>query len=124
MSIADKIRAAVSRLLGPISRSPIGPDDVEWVVNDLAELGVRINGRCFFLYKGYSLEYNGLHDDGSTMMVRPVGKREFGECCRPPGFECLAPRYIRELTYHPGLSFGTKEDGAWTPMPRKPKNNV
>ena len=51
---------------------------VEWVVNDLAELGVRINGRCFFLYKGESLEYSGVHDNGKSMMVRRVGKREFG----------------------------------------------
>lgn len=59
-------------------------EDVEWVVNENAELGVRIHGRCFFLYKGASLEYTYVEDDdGSQMMVRPVGKREFGECCHP-----------------------------------------
>lgn len=51
-------------------------EDVRWVVNNLAELGVRIHGRCFFLYKGRS--YHG----GSV--YRAVFKREFGECCHPP----------------------------------------
>lgn len=59
-------------------------DDVEWIVNDNAELGVRIHGQCFFLYKGDSLVYDeACHDDGSPMYVRTVGKREFGECCHP-----------------------------------------
>jgi len=80
-------------------------DDVEWVVNDNAELGVRIGGRCFFLYKGESLEYeNGLHDDGTPMMVRLVGKREFGETCCPQKF-VLAGRYP-ELQYNVELTPG------------------
>lgn len=62
----------------------VGEDDVEWVVNDNAELGVRIRGQCFFLYKGNSLVYEtAKHDDGTPMFVRTVGKREFGECCHP-----------------------------------------
>jgi hypothetical protein len=68
-------------------------DDVEWVVNDLAELGVKIGAQFFWLYKGESLTYgndhhtsaNGvaIHDDGKPMHWRPVFKREFGECCHP-----------------------------------------
>jgi len=63
-------------------------DDVKWVVNDLGELGVEVFGRVFFLYKGGSLEYeDGLHSDegneGKPVLYRPVGKREFGECCHP-----------------------------------------
>jgi hypothetical protein len=59
-------------------------DDVQWVTNDNAELGVKIGDRLFFLYKGDSLEYpTGLHDDGTPMRWRPVYKREFGECCHP-----------------------------------------
>ena len=50
-------------------------DDVKWIVNDLAELGVLINGECFFMYKGQS--YQG------GKYYREVGKREFGECCHP-----------------------------------------
>jgi len=50
---------------------------VEWVVNDLAELGVKIGNEFFFFYKGES--YKG----GSKW--RYVGKREFGECCHPWG---------------------------------------
>lgn len=59
-------------------------DDVEWVVNDNAELGVKIKDRFFFCYKGQSLAYvDGKHDDGSPIKWRPVFKREFGECVRP-----------------------------------------
>lgn len=62
----------------------LGAEEVVWVTNDNAELGVRIGDQCFFLYKGRSLIYeDGLHDDGSPMHVRPVFKREFGECAHP-----------------------------------------
>lgn len=50
-------------------------DDVEWVVNEMGELGVKIGCQFFFLYKGYS--YQG------GEKYRPIGKREFGECCHP-----------------------------------------
>ncbi|HEY6875587.1 MAG TPA: hypothetical protein VI384_04435 [Candidatus Dormibacteraeota bacterium] len=60
-------------------------DDVEWVVNDLAELGVKIGDRFFFLYKGNSYL-------GGTKW-RHVGKREFGECCRPLGMERVPDDY-------------------------------
>lgn len=50
-------------------------DDVQWVVNDIGELGVKIKDQFFFLYKGES--YQG----GDKW--RHVFKREFGECCHP-----------------------------------------
>lgn len=58
---------------------------VEWVVNSLAELGVKIGNQFFFLYKGGSLVYSSPADEHSSgpMMWRPVFKREFGECCHP-----------------------------------------
>lgn len=63
-------------------------EDVEWVVNDIAELGVKIGGQFFFLYKGHSLVYDeATHDDGSTMHWRPVFKREFGECAHPINYK-------------------------------------
>lgn len=55
------------------------PDDVKWIVNSLGELGVEINGHRYFLYKGYSIEYNEPDD----LKYREVGKREFGEVCHP-----------------------------------------
>lgn len=59
-------------------------DQVIWVVNDNAELGVKIGDQLFFLYKGESLVYaTGEHDNGTPMHWRTVGKREFGECCHP-----------------------------------------
>jgi len=50
--------------------------NVTWVVNDIAELGVKINEQFFFLYKGISLENQGTY-------YREVFKREFGEVCHP-----------------------------------------
>lgn len=68
-------------------------DDVEWVVNDHAELGVKIGEQFFFLYKGES--YRG----GNK--YRLVFKREFGECCHPwdaiksvRGTYCLPDTYV------------------------------
>lgn len=79
-----------SRIQQQIDR--ISESDVQWVVNDLGELGVCVHNRYFFLYKGQSLEYGNspnsvhcqyaIHDDGTTMRVRPVGTREFGETCK------------------------------------------
>lgn len=75
------------------ARADLNCDDVEWVVNDLAELGVKIGDRFFFLYKGHSLVYGScpetrhdglaVHDDGTPMRWRHVLKREFGECAHP-----------------------------------------
>lgn len=67
----------------------INEEDVKWVVNNLGELGVEINGRYFFLYKGDSIEYDSTvfkspGDHGFPLMIRPVMKREFGECCHSP----------------------------------------
>lgn len=83
---------------------PLSPEQVEWVVNDIGELGVRISGTSFFLYKGESIVYPRKQEDGSPMKVRRVQKREFGEVCRPPGFQHEKP----EQRYDEG-------DG-WTPL--------
>lgn len=57
-------------------------DQVEWVVNELGELGVKIGDQFFFLYKGESLQYTD--DPDAPRKYRPVGKCEFGECCISP----------------------------------------
>lgn len=65
-------------------------DDVQWIVNDLAELGVMIHGQAFFLYKGHSLVYeDATHDETGEPMryYRPVFKREFGECAHPINYD-------------------------------------
>ncbi len=72
------------------SDTTLTPEEVEWVVNDIGELGVRIRGVSYFLYKGESLVYGSEPDEGSPMMVRPVQKREFGEVCHPVGFKPLS----------------------------------
>lgn len=117
---------------GDLDKIP-AEDFVKWIVNDLGELGVMVNGRFFFLYKGESLEYGAesrdgicLHDDGAPMRYRVVGKREFGEVCHP--ISCMTVEdgviydrtpipYTKSLTYTPGLSFGSPEDGDWKPLP-------
>jgi hypothetical protein len=103
---------------------PSQPDSVPpvWIVNDLAELGVKIGERFYFLYKGNNIEYeDGKHDDGSPMLWRIVGKREFGEVCHPASVyrtNVIPDRYTVELQYHEGLSDGKPEDGAWKPLPQ------
>jgi hypothetical protein len=92
----------------------------EWIVNDLGELGVKLRGRFFFLYKGDSIEYHdGVHDDGTPILWRPVGKREFGETCWPVVWQLAGSRearYTQELIYTPGLSFGAPGDCDWRPL--------
>lgn len=92
----------------------------EWIVNDLGELGVKVGGRFFFLYKGDNIEYkNGMHDDGTPMMWRPVGKREFGETCWPLQWVLAGRRerrYTQELSYKAGLSDGAPGDADWRPL--------
>lgn len=95
-----------------------------WIVNDMGELGVMVEGRAFFLYKGDNIVYeDGKHDDGTPILYRMVGKREFGETCQPlphlrdkwPGGQ--GARYLEPLVFTPGLSFGKPEDGEWKPLP-------
>jgi len=73
---------------------PFNADSVEWIVNDLGELGVKVHGRCFFLFEGKSFEYGHtpeslaagrcLNDQGKPRSYRAVSEREFGEeTCRP-----------------------------------------
>ena len=94
-----------------------------WIVNDMGELGVEVSGRCWFMYKGRSLEYeDGQHDSGKPILYRHVGKREFGETVWPWKWH-LAGRsedsYNEECVYHAGLSDGppNNPDYDWKPLP-------
>ena len=88
----------------------------KWVVNDNADLGVEVGGRVFFLYKGNSLEYeDGKHDDGSRMLYRKVGKREFGETCRPIDYYDKSGRPKHPDRYTVGLE--GVPGGGWKPLP-------
>lgn len=68
----------IAKIINFLKGRSLKEKDVAWVVNDLGELGVRIEGENFYLYKGRSLSYGN-----GGRMWRPVGKREFGECCHP-----------------------------------------
>ena len=103
-------------------------DDVKWIVNDLGELGVEVNGRCFFLYKGESYEYgkdglakNGVcvHDDGRPMHYRQVGKREFGETCHPIGCLKAAIDEVRIYDCTP-KRYNKRGEDTWKPLPQAP----
>lgn len=91
-----------------------------WIVNDSGELGVKVGNRFFFLYKGHSLEYkDGKHDDGTPIMWRIVGKREFGETQWPDSWIRAGrreDRYTVEL--EPGVGV-TKmpPEASWQPLP-------
>jgi len=87
--------------------SELGTKDVRWVVNSDGELGVEINGRYFFLYKGESIEYR--YKCGASLMVRPVEKREFGECCHPDRQKRTDPYGTPVIPYLEGKD--------WTELP-------
>jgi hypothetical protein len=67
----------------PIKERKFSPEEVKWVVNDSAELGIRIGNQCFFFHRGSSIEYGGKHDNGDPRRYRPVGTSEFGEVIGP-----------------------------------------
>lgn len=84
------------------------PEAVQWVVNDSAELGVKIGDQFFWFYRGSSLIYaSGVHDNGLTMHWRLAGCHEFGPACRPTRF------------YEPGSTIPDQyRDGdGWMPLP-------
>lgn len=64
--------------------SKLTKHDVEWIVNEEGELGVKIGNRKFICYKGESLEYQDESD--SPKYYRSVEKREFGETIRKDDF--------------------------------------
>lgn len=86
---------------------------VNWVVNDNAELGVEVDGRYYFLYKGDSLQYR----DGQRRFVRPVGRYEFGEVCKPQRMvinDNLIPYDVK----NPAHGLSRQEEGVAAPYPR------
>lgn len=95
--------------------------DPTWVVNDMGELGVEVNGRYFFCYKGKSIEYeDGKRDNGETIRVRRVGKREFGETVWPLSWHMAGrsqDEYTVEVQSDPLLSIGPREPYEWRDMP-------
>jgi len=97
----------------------VGPDDIKWVVNDIAELGVEVAGRVFFLYKGRGLEYAHPWHDGSDedipeclMRYRLVYRREFGECAHPHSHYSVDGRPVNNTGLY---SYGNPED--WKQLP-------
>lgn len=90
-------------------------DDIEWIVNDGGELGVKIGQRFAYCYKGRSIDYGGTHDDGSPMLYRAVGKREFGETVHPLA-ECKG-----EIVVDADGRYRKGDD--WKPMPTLPSED-
>lgn len=114
-----KARAALS-----LQDRVLTAEQVEWVVNDIAELGVKIGNQFFWLYKGRSLVYGddeesrkagvALWSDGDEPLKphkwRPVFKREFGECAHP-------------INYADPTKIGTvslDDSDDWKPLPAPP----
>lgn len=70
--------------------------EVQWIVNNQGELGVKVGGQCFFLYKGESIQYS----PENVKQYRLVHKREFGESCKATEWA------------------GVVMDEEWFPMPK------
>ena len=90
-NLSDLIKKMQDEVL-KLRKDPINDDHVEWIVNEMSELGVKVNGRCFFLYKGTS--YNG------GEYYRTVFKREFGECCHPMYYDRSVPSFHSYIGHH------------------------
>jgi len=92
--------------------------NVEWVVNNGGELGVKIGNQCFFMYKGRSLNYANSDDGAPDMLWRPVYKREFGETVTVPRVTAFC--YDRgERDDDHGYTFGL----GWQPFPDNPASD-
>lgn len=87
-----------------------------WIVNDNSELGVMVNGVCYFLYKAGSIVYeDAAHDNGDPMYIRPLYKREFGECCLPLDMAHLEKTGVAK---YKEVKLSDSED--WVKMPKAP----
>lgn len=58
--------------------APLRSTDVEWILNDQGEIGVKIGEQFFFCYKGNSFMYDTMIE-GEKLTYRLVGKRELDE---------------------------------------------
>jgi len=118
--LAGQVEEWAARLASlPVEGWVLRDDDVQWIVNDNAELGVKIGGQFFFCYKGRSLVYDDAkHDDGSQMHWRPVFKREFGECIHPVNYADL--RSCGHQHYIGTVSLDDSDD--WQPLPQPPQD--
>jgi hypothetical protein len=119
----ERLRNFIVRKLRTYAFGNLTDEDVEWVVNDIGELGVKIGDGFYFLYKGDSLVYkDGRHDNGEPMKWRPVGKREFGEVCYPIAIvesgKFGHDRYEVDLLGRLGEEL---PNGGWKPLPAADK---
>lgn len=123
---ALEVLAATPAASEGAAREAVGlsAEQVEWVVNDTAELGVKIGEQFFWLYKGNSLVYGAsadtqrddiaIHDNGKPMHWRPVFKREFGECCHP----------INHADYSRIGTVSLDDSDEWKPLPASPSGTT
>jgi hypothetical protein len=127
LAFARAVIAASGECNPPGRAEGVKAVEPKWIVNDMGELGVMVEGRAYFLYKGDNIEYEtGLHDDGTPILYRMVGKREFGETCQPlPHLRERWPGwlYLEPLVFTPGLSFGKPADGEWKTLPAAAKES-
>jgi hypothetical protein len=93
-------------------------NEVQWVVNNLGEVGVKVGDRIFFCYKGESFVYRSeetqISDQASVRLRwRTVGKRELGETLMLPKMKEGHPpeEYFQSEHKEPFI-------GEWQDMPK------
>lgn len=62
--------------------APLRSTDVEWIINDQGEIGVKILDQFFFVHKGASFMYASPEGENTPKKYRAIGKRELGESCK------------------------------------------
>ncbi len=114
----NKIEMMKSHPLTSVSPEPQKEDVIEWIVNQYGELGVMVNGKCWFFYKGLVIK------PAKDVLFRSVTTREFGNEVKAEtelSEDDLRNGEYVSVEYEKTRCTGAREYWTWQPVPL---NNV